>query len=294
MSKTHALAFVQNHMQTLSILSRLVAIAVFICCAGCSNLDVFGFFSEEDSSEEEDIALLAALGGAVVYTDAVSGTCTGTSVGAVALSETAAEYSIAGTGDARVFSDTVPGSRQRTYILYAYDVSVGLDVSIDFCNQTFDRFGSTDNRNGAGGAEVSASRVTVATDSGLIFISVSGVGVGTFRFDAEDISAFSDYRGVSGGGSCTGFDGALTSECLDFDFDFLNSQVYCTSTLGGTYFASACSASAVEGECSSGESSSSGGGIVTYVGYTADFASDSLLQSHCDARYPAYVYESTP
>lgn len=76
---------------------------------------------------------------------------------------------------------------------------------------------------------------------------------------------------VSGGGSCTGFDAGLASECINYGsgVDFTNASAHCTAA-GGSYGAGSCSTTSVQGRCTLTHYNGGGAnnGMITYYGCT--------------------------
>ncbi|MCP5483046.1 MAG: hypothetical protein H7A21_16540 [Spirochaetales bacterium] len=177
------------------------------------------------------------------------------------------------------------GSAGGKYLVVLYGLSGGFDGEIFFCSNPSGS-GTRYNNNGAGSAE--GFSLTVFS-SGTTYAVVSGVGSSAGSYEIDTTSTF---QTPSGSGRCTGFDGTLANECMDYDTDFDNPATHCAN-IGGTYNAAACSSTSRQGTCKTYQGSGTGQGLVSYRGYTGDYASDTAMQNDCTALFGSfYVYDS--
>ncbi len=102
------------------------------------------------------------------------------------------------------------------------------------------------------------------------------------------------FPSFSGGGSCTTWNGSLTSERINYDTDYVNPSGHCGSLAASTYSAGSCSSTGVQGRCSGYLAGGGGAGPTSVLGYTVDFATDGDLQTWCNTALGSsnYVYNA--
>lgn len=255
--------------------------------------------SPSGASDSEDagalFALLALSGSSLSDSSDSSSTSSGTTCAGGSLSSAtslsngnSAAGTLSSSSDVHVYSFSANSTAK--YLLFLHTVDSGLNVTLTICNSNGTSL-ATYNNNGNGGAEgsIGGQFTAIAT----YYLAVSGTAAGSYRIDTEDDN-FGTGASVSGGGSCTGWNGSLASECLNFDADFQNPSAYCTTSLSGSYSSGSCTTASLQGRCTGYLGSTSGAGYISVLGYTGDFASDSSMQTWCNSALGSgqYLYNS--
>lgn len=238
----------------------------------------------EGSNSNNAFLMLALLQGTEKKSASDSFFCGGTRANAVSLTDNAAATAVSPTNSQGVLFSFF-GSAITKKMMAIFDLPVGMNGQLRFCNSSGTTL-QTVNSNGTRMPEVLYATFTTAD---TYYMFADGIGGTTGSFKAIVRSSF-----VTAVNKCE-----FNFGCLSYGSDYVNASAACTAE-GGTYSASACSASNVQGRCTIIRAMNSGAdsGPASFIGYTSgyttNYASDAALETQCNSLFGngAYLYTS--